>query len=113
MATSGGAAIGDLSVAAGVSSTHLVRRFKELIGVTPKRLARTQRFAATMLAIDFAEPIDWGDVAGGAGYTDQAHVGHEFRAFTGLTPIRYVGVRRRFLREHPGHPLDSWPLPAD
>ena len=32
-------AIGDLSAAAGVSSTHLARRFKELIGVTPKRLA--------------------------------------------------------------------------
>ena len=39
--------------------------------------------------------------------------GHEFRAFTGLTPTRYVEVRRRFLREHPGHALDSWPLPAD
>ena len=35
----------------------------------------------------------------------------EFRAFTGLTPTRYVEVRRRFLREHPGHALDGWPLP--
>jgi AraC-like DNA-binding protein len=38
-ATSGAVAIGDLRVAAGVSSTHLAQRFKELIGVTPKRLA--------------------------------------------------------------------------
>jgi hypothetical protein len=58
--------------------------------------------------IDPAGPIDWADLAGGAGY-----FGHEFRAFTGLTPTRYVEVRRRFLREHPGHVLDSWPLPAD
>ena len=58
-------------------------------------------------------PIDWGDLAGGAGYFDQAHFGHEFRAFTGLTPTRYVEVRRRFLREHPGHVLDGWPLPVD
>jgi AraC-like DNA-binding protein len=112
-ATSGAVAIGDLSVAAGVSSTHLAQRFKELIGVTPKRLARTYRFAATVFAINPAGPIDWGDLAGGAGYFDQAHFGHEFRAFTGLTPTRYVEVRRRFLREHPGHALDSWPLPAD
>ena len=112
-ATSGAVAIGDLRVAAGVSSTHLAQRFKELIGVTPKRLARTYRFAATVLAIDPAGPIDWGDLAGGAGYFDQAHFGHEFRAFTGLTPTRYVEVRRRFLREHPGHVLDGWPLPAD
>ncbi|TWF76521.1 AraC-like DNA-binding protein [Pseudonocardia hierapolitana] len=112
-ATSGAVAIGDLSVAAGVSSTHLAQRFKELIGVTPKRLARTYRFTATVFAINPAGPIDWGDLAGGAGYFDQAHFGHEFRAFTGLTPTRYVEVRRRFLREHPGHVLDGWPLPAD
>ena len=49
----------------------------------------------------------------GEGYFDQAHFGHEFRAFTGLTPTRYVEVRRRFLREHPGHVLDNWPLSAD
>jgi AraC-like DNA-binding protein len=47
-ATSGAVAIGDLRVAAGVSSTHLAQQFKELIGVTPKRLARTCRFAVTV-----------------------------------------------------------------
>lgn len=67
-ATSGAVAIGDLSVAAGVSSTHLAQRFKELIGVTPKRLARTYRFAATVFAINPAGPIDWGDLAGGPSY---------------------------------------------
>ncbi|MGF9661810.1 hypothetical protein AAIH25_08065 [Arthrobacter crystallopoietes] len=46
-------------MAAGVSSTHLEQRFKELIGVTPKRLARTYRFAATMFAINPAGPVDW------------------------------------------------------
>jgi AraC-like DNA-binding protein len=112
-ATGGAVAIGDLSVATGVSSTHLAQRFKELVGVTPKRLARTHRFAANLLAIDFAEPIDWGDIACDAGYFDQAHFSHEFREFTGLTPTRYAEVRRRFLREHPGHTLDGWPLPAD
>ena len=64
--------LGDLRVAAWVSSTHLTQRFKELIGVTPKRLARTYRFAATVFAINPAGPIDSGDLAGGAGYFDQA-----------------------------------------
>lgn len=112
-ATSGAVAIDDLRVSAAVSSTHLAQRFKEVIGVTPKRLARTYRFAATVLSINPAEPVDWADLASSAGYFDQAHFGHEFRAFTGLTPTRYVDVRRRFLREHPGHVLDGWPLPAD
>ena len=112
-ASRGTGAIGDLTVAAGVSSTHLAQRFKELIGVTPKRLARTYRFTATVFAIDPAGPVDWADLAARAGYFDQAHFGHEFRAFTGFTPTRYVEVRRRFLSEHPGHVLDGWPLPAD
>ncbi len=111
--TRGAVAIGDLTVAAGVSSTHLAQRFKELIGVTPKRLARSYRFAATVFAIHPTDPIDWAALAASAGYSDQAHFGHEFRAFTGLTPTRYVEVRRQFLREHPGHVLDSWSLPAD
>ncbi|MGA5303840.1 hypothetical protein ACPCHT_28220 [Nucisporomicrobium flavum] len=59
---------------------RLSQRFEEVIGVTPKRLARTYRFAATVFAIGPAGPIDWGDLAGGAGYFDQAHFGHEFRA---------------------------------
>ena len=112
-AAAGAVTIGDLSVTAGVSSTHLARRFKELVGVTPKRLARAYRFAATVLAIDPAGPVDWVDLAGRAGYFDQAHFGHEFRSFTGLTPTRYVEVRRRFLRDHSGHALDVGPLPAD
>ncbi|GAA4897273.1 hypothetical protein GCM10023223_09200 [Stackebrandtia albiflava] len=112
-ATGGAVAIGDLRTSAGVSSTHLAQRFKELIGVTPKRLARTYRFAATVFSIDPARPVDWAELAGNAGYFDQAHFGHEFRAFTGLTPTRYLEVRQRFLREHPGHILDGWPLPAD
>ena len=66
-AARGAVAIGDLRVAAGVSSTHLAQRFKELIGVTPKRLARTYRFTATVFAINPAEPIDWADLAAGAG----------------------------------------------
>ena len=97
----------------GLAASHLAQRFKELIGVTPKRLARTYRFAATVFAIDPTGPIDWGDLAVGAGYFDQAHFGHEFRAFTGLTPTRYVEVRQRFMRENPGHVLEGWPLPAD
>ncbi|MFD9004187.1 hypothetical protein ACFV0T_25045 [Streptomyces sp. NPDC059582] len=66
-----------------------------------------------MFAIGPAGPIDWGDLAGGAGYFDQAHFGHEFRACAGLTPTRYVEVRRRFLREHPGNVLNGCPLPPD
>lgn len=112
-ATGGTVAIRDLIAAGGVSSTYLARSFKEIVGVTPKRLARAHRFSTTVLSIDPAGAIDWADLAARAGYFDQAHFGHEFREFTGFTPTRYMEVRRRFLREHPAHVLDGWPLPAD
>ncbi|MEJ2852225.1 MULTISPECIES: helix-turn-helix domain-containing protein [unclassified Saccharothrix] len=114
IAAAGGAvAIGELGAAAGVSSTHLAQRFKQLVGVTPKRLARGYRFTAAVFAIDPTGPVDWSAVASAAGYFDQAHFGHEFREFTGLTPTRYLEVRRRFLREHPGHVIEGWSLPAE
>lgn len=59
---------------------------QELIGVTPKRLARSYRFATTVFATNPAESIDWADLAGGTGYFDQAHFSHEFRTFTEFTP---------------------------
>ena len=65
-----------------------------------------------MFSIDPAGAVDWARTAYDAGYFDQAHFCHDFRAFTGHTPTQYVQVRRQFLREHPGHVLDSWPLPA-
>jgi AraC-like DNA-binding protein len=112
-ATGGAVPISDLGVAGRASSTYVARRFKATVGVTPKRLARSYRFTSTVLAIDVAAPIDWADVAARAGYFDQAHFVHEFREFTGLTPTRYVEARQRFLREHPDHALEGWPLPAD
>ena len=48
------------------------------------------RFAATLPAIDPAGPVEWVEIAGRAGYYDQAHFTHDFRRFTGLTPTRYL-----------------------
>ena len=95
----------------GVTPMSSLNRCVRCVLLTPAATLRSP--IATVFAIDPTGPIDWSDLAGGAGYFDQAHFGHELREFTGLTPTRYVEVRRQFLREHPGHVLDGWPLPAD
>lgn len=112
-AASGAVSIGDLCADAGVSTTHLAQRFKQIVGITPKRLARTYRFAKVVRGVDAAAAVDWGEVAFRAGYFDQAHFVKDFQTFTGCTPTAYLALRRRFLAEHPGNALDVGPLPAD
>jgi hypothetical protein len=53
------------------------------------------------------------ELTGRTGYNDQATSAMSSGRSRGRTPTRYLDVRRRFLREHAGHPLDVWPLPAD
>jgi helix-turn-helix protein len=86
-------------------------RFKQIVGITPKRLARTYRFAKVVLSVDAAAAVDWGDLAFRAGYFDQSHFVKDFRTFTGCTPTAYLALRRRFLADHPGNALDIGPLP--
>ncbi len=50
--SAGSLSIASLTEAARVSGTNLAARFKHLVGVTPKRLARTYRFAGV---VSFAE----------------------------------------------------------
>jgi AraC-like DNA-binding protein len=109
----GAVSIGGLCEDAGVSTTHLAHRFKQIVGITPKRLARTYRFAKVVFSVDAAAAVDWGDLAVRAGYFDQSHFVKDFQTFTGCTPTAYLALRRRFLAEHPGHALDVGPLPAD
>ena len=108
----GSLSIASLTEEAGVSGTHLAAQFKHLVGVTPKRLARTYRFARVVSSIDPACEVDWAEVAHRAGYHDQPHFNQELRQFTGLTPTGYLDLRRRFAAEHPGSALNVGLLPS-
>ncbi|MFI5529073.1 helix-turn-helix domain-containing protein [Kitasatospora sp. NPDC051853] len=77
----------------GWSRGHLVRRFTEQVGLTPKTSARVLRFrrAADLLAHG---PVDLAALATDCGYYDQAHLTREFRALAGLTPGRMATAAR-------------------
>ena len=83
-ATSGAVAIGDLSVAAGVSSTHLAQRSRSSSASRRSGWPHLP-FAAAVLSINPAEPFDWADLAARR-LLRPGHFGDEFWAFTGLTP---------------------------
>lgn len=73
----------------GWSARQFSNRFARRVGLTPKRYCRLRRFQH---AIDLraTAPSGWADIAQSAGYSDQAHLCHEFRRFAGLTPGDYA-----------------------
>ncbi|NVI98563.1 AraC family transcriptional regulator [Myxococcus sp. AM009] len=86
--------VNDVAGDIGMSERHLRRVFREAIGVSPKAFARLARFHRALRAALDDEHADWAGIATDAGYYDQAHLIAEFRAFTGVTPQRFLGELR-------------------
>jgi AraC-like DNA-binding protein len=81
-----------------LSPRQFRRRSIEETGLSPKHLCRVLRFRR---ATALAARLGWAQVAAECGYSDQAHLIHDFREFTGSTPSAFV--RDRFFQD-PGEP---------
>ena len=77
----------------GVSHKHLIQRFRDEVGLTPKRFCRIRRFRSVLRTIQNQNTVDWADIACACGYFDQAHFIREFRDFSGLNPSAYLTQR--------------------
>lgn len=77
----------------GWSHKHLITRFKEQVGLTPKRAARVIRFEQVLRRLDAVPRPDWARLATECGYADQAHLIREFAEFTGSTPAAAAAGR--------------------
>lgn len=85
--------IGSIADDSGWSQRHLREVFRRRIGVSPKRYVRLQRFRKVVSDIHRRRRVDWSRAAMDGGFCDQAHLVHEFRAFSGMTPTQYVDRR--------------------
>jgi len=63
----------------------------------PKMFARLCAFQRIIRSVGQKPEVDWAGTAATCGYHDQAHLIHEFRAFSGLTPANYLTKRGPFL----------------
>ena len=90
VATGGAVPIGQLAGEVGWSHKHLIHRFRQQVGLSPKTAARLVRFDEVWRRLDERRPLDWGRVAHDAGYADQAHLIRDFREFTGTTPTDFL-----------------------
>ena len=93
--------IRELSHRMGMSQKHLITQFRQMVGCTPKELARLYRFAQVLEGIDPIQPVDWTLVAHQFCYHDQSHFVRDFKGFTGHTPTDYLRLRRQLHDENP------------
>ena len=101
-----GRRIRDLCAETGYTTRHVLDRFKQTVGISPKQYARIQRFKHLLAILaergrydpEFgADPLpspDWSALAAELHYSDQSHLVNEFRGFAGMTPGAYVAAYR-------------------
>jgi AraC-like DNA-binding protein len=72
-----------------VTPRTLERKFSTYLGKSPKQLTRIVRFQETLGYLYNPVPFNLTEVAYKNGYYDQAHFIHEFKDFTGCTPLEF------------------------
>ena len=92
LAGSGGrAAIGGLAGELGWSHRRLIARFRDAVGMPPKRVARILRFERLTALIGADPALGWARAAAECGFADQAHLAREVRDLAGVTPTALRG----------------------
>jgi AraC-like DNA-binding protein len=83
-----GARVSATADAVGIAEWRFTQRFRETVGLTPKRYARIRRLEQVLAA-----GSDWARAAYEHGFCDQSHLVNEFRALLGVTPRAFRPVQ--------------------
>jgi AraC-like DNA-binding protein len=83
--TAGAMPVARVAAEVGWSHGHLVRRFSEQVGLTPKMATRVLRFDRALRMLPHGE-TSLTEIAAACGFYDQAHLNREFRALAGIPP---------------------------
>ncbi len=78
----------------GIGQRRLERTFETSLGMTPKHLTRLTRFLRACRSLRETPDARLTGIAYDAGFYDQAHFIHEFRAFAGMTPGKFAANAR-------------------
>lgn len=81
--------VSQVALRLGLSPRTLERRFSSQVGISPKRFARVDRLQKVLRAVRRPSKPDWCALAVEHGYTDQAHLIHDFRDLADITPSEY------------------------
>ena len=72
---------------AAMSQSALERHFRAAVGASPKKLSRLARLQHVCRLWDTGKRLT--EIAFEAGYSDQPHMVHDFRLFTGMSPEEF------------------------
>jgi AraC-like DNA-binding protein len=93
--------IGRLQRESGYSAHRFGLLFRRHVGMTAKQYARLMRFSTVVNMAHNPQQLDWARLAAEGGYCDQAHLSHEFRRFSGITPSEFAAMRGPYLNHLP------------
>lgn len=85
--------ITELAASLNISRKHLDRLFGRHVGLSPSTYTRIARLHRAIAIADRHPAGNWAGIALDAGYHDQAHLIHDFRALAGMTPEQYRSTR--------------------
>lgn len=83
----------ELSSKLHISKYHMIRLFKEYVGLTPHRFQLQNRIRLAQRLIEEEEALT--DVAIETGFYDQSHFIKQFKKIVGVTPHEYSGLYKK------------------
>lgn len=93
--------IAQVSEKVGYSQKHLIKLFKDHVGMTPKGFLKIIRFQKAIMEIAADKKPSWTGIAFESGYYDQAHFINDFREFSGFTPAAYLQKQYEYVNYIP------------
>jgi AraC-like DNA-binding protein len=73
-----------------ISERQLERRFREVVGITPKQFAKIVQLHFVINLMYIKKYNTFQDIAYFASYYDLAHFYHIFKDFTGFSPVEFI-----------------------
>ena len=101
VAEPGQSSIKAISEKAGYSQKHIIKLFKDHVGVTPKEFLKVIRFQKAIQQIERQKAVDWSAVAHDCGFYDQSHFIADFKLFSGYTPTAYLEQKGTCIKRVP------------
>ncbi len=89
-ASDGAAKVGDIAAELGWSRRHLTDQFTAEYGLPPKAVASILRFERSLSLMKRPDRARLGEIAAACGYSDQAHMNHDWHRFAGVSPTTWL-----------------------